>query len=52
MRRVIETVSRWGTPENLMFVIGATQADEFTNIRKISPVISILYRALAHRAEA
>lgn len=35
--RVIETVSTWGTENNLMFVIGATQADEFTNIRKISP---------------
>jgi len=34
---VIETVSRWGTPENLMFVIGATRAEEFTNIRAISP---------------
>ena len=34
---VIETVSRWGTPENLMFVIGATRAEEFSNIRAISP---------------
>jgi orotidine-5'-phosphate decarboxylase len=35
--RVIDTVSSWGTEDNLMFVIGATQADEFANIRKISP---------------
>ncbi len=35
--QVIETVSRWGTPENLMFVVGATRAEEFTNIRAISP---------------
>jgi orotidine-5'-phosphate decarboxylase len=35
--RVITTVSKWGTPGNLMFVIGATQASEFTNIRKICP---------------
>jgi orotidine-5'-phosphate decarboxylase len=35
--RVIENVSNWGTEDNLMFVIGATQADEFTNVRKISP---------------
>lgn len=35
--KVLATVSKWGSPENLMFVIGATQADEFTNIRKITP---------------
>ena len=35
--KVLKTVSRWGTPDNLMFVIGATQANEFTNIRKITP---------------
>jgi orotidine-5'-phosphate decarboxylase len=35
--KVLQTVSNWGTPENLMFVIGATQADEFINIRKIIP---------------
>jgi len=34
---VLETASKWGTPDNLMFVIGATQADEFVNIRKICP---------------
>ena len=35
--KVLQTVSKWGTPENLMFVVGATQADEFTNIRKLTP---------------
>ncbi|MBL7747608.1 MAG: orotidine-5'-phosphate decarboxylase [Chitinophagaceae bacterium] len=35
--KVMNTVSAWGTPENLMFVVGATQADSFTNIRKITP---------------
>ena len=35
--KVLKTVSHWGTTDNLMFVIGATQADEFTNIRKITP---------------
>lgn len=35
--RVLESVSSWGTTENLMFVIGATQADEFANIRSIIP---------------
>jgi orotidine-5'-phosphate decarboxylase len=34
---VIETVSKWGSPENLMFVTGATQASELTNIRKFIP---------------
>ena len=35
--KVIETVSKWGTAENLMFVTGATQATELENIRKIIP---------------
>jgi orotidine-5'-phosphate decarboxylase len=33
---VLEKVSKWGTPNNLMFVVGATQANEFENIRKIA----------------
>lgn len=35
--RVLRTVAGWGTDANTMFVIGATQADEFINIRKILP---------------
>ena len=35
--KVIKTVGGWGTTENLMFVVGATQADSFINIRKLSP---------------
>ena len=35
--KVLETASLWGTEENLMFVIGATQANEFKNIRKLTP---------------
>ena len=35
--RVLQTSSQWGTIENLMFVVGATQAEEFVNIRKITP---------------
>jgi orotidine-5'-phosphate decarboxylase len=35
--KVLRSVSQWGHPGNLMFVIGATQADEFVNIRKITP---------------
>jgi orotidine-5'-phosphate decarboxylase len=34
---VLQTVSKWGTPENLMFVAGATQAKEFENIRRFVP---------------
>lgn len=34
---VLQKVSEWGTPSNLMFVIGATQAEEFINIRKLTP---------------
>ena len=35
--KVLRNVSGWGSPENLMFVIGATQADEFINIRNMLP---------------
>lgn len=34
---VMEKTSTWGSAENLMFVVGATQAQQFTNIRKITP---------------
>jgi orotidine-5'-phosphate decarboxylase len=35
--KVITTVSQWGTPNNLMFVIGATQAESFKHIRNLIP---------------
>jgi orotidine-5'-phosphate decarboxylase len=35
--KVLTTVSGWGTPNNLMFVVGATQAAAFANIRKLTP---------------
>jgi orotidine-5'-phosphate decarboxylase len=35
--KVLRTVSRWGTPDNLMFVIGATQASAFVHIRRLLP---------------
>lgn len=35
--QVLETASRWGTTDNIMFVIGATQTEEFSNIRKLTP---------------
>ena len=34
---VLRKVSRWGTPNNLMFVTGATKATELESIRKIIP---------------
>lgn len=34
---VLEKISRWGTPNNLMFVVGATRANEFANIRQLTP---------------
>lgn len=34
---VLTKVSKWGTINNLMFVVGATQANEFLNIRKLTP---------------
>jgi orotidine-5'-phosphate decarboxylase len=35
--KVLRTVASWGNPSNLMFVVGATQADAFINIRHILP---------------
>ncbi len=35
--QVLETVSSWGTPNNLMFVIGATKAKDLAVIRNIIP---------------
>ena len=35
--KVITTISRWGTTENIMFVIGATQAIQFEKIRRLAP---------------
>jgi orotidine-5'-phosphate decarboxylase len=34
---VLEKISRWGSPDNLMFVAGATKAIDLTGIRKIIP---------------
>lgn len=34
---VLEKISKWGGPDKLMFVVGATQASEFKNIRKLVP---------------
>jgi orotidine-5'-phosphate decarboxylase len=34
---VLESVSKWGNENNLMFVTGATKTEEFEHIRKIVP---------------
>lgn len=34
---VLTKISTWGTTDNLMFVIGATQADDLLHIRKLIP---------------
>lgn len=34
---VIETVCRWGTEDNLMFVVGATRAEDVAHIRTLVP---------------
>ena len=34
---VLSTSSRWGTTENMMYVVGATQAEQLGTIRKIIP---------------
>lgn len=35
--KVMKTVAAWGSPENLMFVVGATQASAFERIRALLP---------------
>ncbi|MDR0437423.1 MAG: orotidine-5'-phosphate decarboxylase [Bacteroidales bacterium] len=35
--KVLETSKEWGTPENMMYVIGATQAEWFMKIRQWVP---------------
>lgn len=35
--KVMRTAATWGSPSNLMYVVGATQADEFIRIREILP---------------
>lgn len=34
---VLKTSQQWGTPENLMYVVGATKAEKLRDIRKIVP---------------
>jgi len=36
-QKVLEISAKWGTPENMMFVVGATQAEMLKEVRKIVP---------------
>lgn len=36
-KKVIKTVAEWGTPDNLMFVTGATRTEQLSEIREIIP---------------
>ena len=35
--RVIKTSQQWGTTENMMYVVGATQGEMFKDIRRLAP---------------
>lgn len=35
--QVMKTTASWGTPDNMMFVVGATKADVVANIRRLLP---------------
>jgi orotidine-5'-phosphate decarboxylase len=50
--KVLTTAIKWGTPDNLMFVIGATQAEWFERIRQLTPDNFYLVPVLVHKAEA
>lgn len=36
-KSVLEKTSHWGTPENTMYVVGATRAEEIGEVRKLVP---------------
>ena len=40
--RVLNKAQEWGTTENLMFVVGATQGSLFADIRKLAPASFLL----------
>lgn len=35
--KVIKKTQQWGTPDNMMYVVGATQGQMFEDIRKVAP---------------
>lgn len=36
-RKVLKTVASWGTPDNMMFVIGATRKEQLLEVRELLP---------------
>ena len=36
-QKVLRTVASWGSPENLMFVIGATRIEQLQEVRQLLP---------------
>ena len=34
---VLETSKKWGSPDNMMYVVGATKSEMFSTVRKIVP---------------
>lgn len=36
-QHVLETAQTWGTPDNLMFVVGATRTEQLQHIRQVAP---------------
>ncbi len=47
--KVISKVAAWGTPDNLMFVIGATQASLLKEIREMIPDNFLLVPGIGHQ---
>lgn len=35
--KVMRTAQTWATPDEMMFVVGATQGERFTDVRKVAP---------------
>ena len=40
--KVITRTQQWGTPDNIMYVVGATQGEMFADIRKVAPTHFLL----------
>jgi len=49
IKKVLKTVSTWGTPENLMFVIGATRKEQLQEVRQL--LRSIFFLVAGGRAQ-
>jgi len=41
-QRVLSTTKNWGTPDNMMYVVGATRAEMLAEVRKIVPAHFLL----------